>query len=211
MRFGEISHRFLVITAALVTVTMLGTNVEVDTLSVQAKSFIATVNLADTSQFDADAKSCEQAMAALVDCGMKLGENPTDGSKPSGNYRLRSELSINVTCSGNKISSWQLDPVNQDFGTEFVIFSTSGDLIKPLKASPSLKGNVQADKVTFSYRLRGRPNAAGVDVMNRVKPRTCSYIWHGVRTRRKSVDCRQTASGFEGSSVGRASNPQKLQ
>jgi hypothetical protein len=177
LRFG---HPLTIAMAFVPLACALDGIAEAEVLSVQAKSFIAGVNLADASQFDSDAKSCEQAMAALVDCGMTLGENPADGLKSSGNFRLRSELSVNATCSANKIASWQFDPIKQDFGAEFVFLATSGDLIKPLKALPDLKGNVQVDKVTFSYRLRGRPNALGVDAMNKVKPRTCSYIWHEI-------------------------------
>jgi hypothetical protein len=150
-----------------------------ETITIQAKSYIAAVNLLDSNQFDSDSKTCQEAMAALVDCGT-LDENPSDGTKASKNYRLWSELDVNITCSGNKVASWQLKPIQNDFGSEFVIFATAGDLSKPLKAVPSLTGSAPIDKVSFDYRLRGRPNAAGVAVMNAVKTRTCSYIWHEV-------------------------------
>lgn len=150
-----------------------------ETVAVQAKSYIAAVNLLDSSQFDADAKSCQQAMAALVDCGT-LNESPIDGTKASKAFRLWSELAIEATCAGGKVTKWDFKPVQQDFGSEFVFFATAGDLIKPLKTSPSTQGSSATDKVTFSYRLRGRPNEAGVKAMNFVKPRTCSFIWHEV-------------------------------
>jgi hypothetical protein len=150
-----------------------------ETLVVQAKSFIASVNLLDPAQFDADAHSCEAAMAAVVNCGT-LNENPADGTKASKNYRLWSELTIEVTCAANRIATWQLKPVQDDFGSEFIIFSTAGDLSKPLSGSPSNSGTMPVDKVTFSYRLRGRPNVAGNAAMEAVKHRTCTYIWHEV-------------------------------
>jgi hypothetical protein len=156
-------------------------------LSVQAKSYIASVNLLDPSQFDPDAKSCQQAMAAVVDCAT-LNENPVDGTQGSKEYRLWSQLVVDVTCSGEKVASWQLHPVQQDFGSEIVIFATAGDLSKPLKVQPSQSGKSPTDKVSFSYRLRGRPNDAAVAVMNLVKPRTCSYIWHEVAG---TLACRQ--------------------
>jgi len=150
-----------------------------ETVLIQAKSYIASVNLLDPNQFDADARSCQQAMAAVVDCGT-LNENPPDGTKSSKNYRLWSELAIDVTCSGNKVVAWQLKPVQEDFGSEFVIFSTTGDLSKPLSASPAVSGASSVDRVTFNYRLRGRPNAVGNAAMEAVKHRTCTYIWHEI-------------------------------
>lgn len=150
-----------------------------ETLSLQVKSYISSVNLLDPNQFDPDAKSCQAAMAALVNCGT-LNEDPPDGKKASKDYRLWSEVTIDATCSGNKLSKWDMKPVQQDFGSEFVIFSTTGNLAKPLTATPALKGSTPTDKVDFGYRLRGQPNQAGIDVMNKVKPRTCSFIWHEV-------------------------------
>src|SRR5262249_53297550 len=120
-----------------------------DKIAIQAKSYIASVNLLDPNQFDADAKSCEEAMAALVACGTLLKENPPDGNQSSKNYRLWSEVSIDVTCSGNKIATWQVKPVVQDFGSEFVFISTTGDLAKPLKVAPAAVGSSPIDKVTL--------------------------------------------------------------
>src|SRR5262249_13187051 len=87
---------------------------------------------------------------------------------------------IDVTCSGNRVATWRVGTVQQDFGSEFVIFSTTGNLTKPLSVSPSTAGSNPVERVNFSYRLRGQPNAAGVAVMEAVKHRTCSYIWHEV-------------------------------
>jgi hypothetical protein len=106
-------------------VCVWGGSAGAEIVAVQAKSYIALVNLLDPMQFDADAKSCQQAMAALVDCGT-LNENPTDGAKESKNFRLRSELPIDVTCANNKVANWEFKPIQQDFGSEFVIFATTG-------------------------------------------------------------------------------------
>lgn len=153
---------------------------EAETISIQAKSYIAPVNLLDPNQFDNDAQSCQAAMAAVVDCGTLLGENPADGAKSSRNYRLWSEVLVDATCTGDKVATWKISPVAQDFGPEFIFISTTGDVAKPLKVVPSISGSSAVDKVTLSYRLRGRPNVAGVAVMEAVKHRSCSYIWHEV-------------------------------
>ena len=184
------------------------------TMTVQAKSYIAAVNLLDFNQFDPDAKTCQQAIATVVNCGT-LNENPVDGTKSSDNYRLWSEVSVDISCSGNTVSSWQFHPVQQGFGSEFVIFSTTGDLSKPLNASPAQSGANPQTEVDFSYRLRGRPNVAGVAVMDAVKHRTCSYIWHEVsgsltcQQGQPKITARISGSGFpshrlwvQGSKVG---------
>lgn len=164
----------------VVAMSVYGEAARPQTITVQAKSYIAPVNLLDPAQFDADAKSCEQAMSALVTCGTLLGENPQEGSKSSGSFRLWSESLIDIACSGNTISAWTVHPVKGEFGKEFAILATTGDFIKKIAVAPSANGSSPTDKLTFTYRLRGRPNVAGVEVMNRVKTRTCSYIWHEV-------------------------------
>ena len=149
-----------------------------ETTLLQVKSFIAPVNLLDAGQWDADAKSCETVMAAIVSCGTKFGENPSSGAKESKDFRLWSQLQIDTTCEGNKILNWDIKPVENAFGPEFYFISTGGDISKPLFGKPSLKGTSNPTKVNFSYRLRGQPNDLGIKLMNQVKQRSCSYIWH---------------------------------
>lgn len=150
-----------------------------ETITVQVKSYISSVNLLDPNQFAPGSRSCQAAMAAVVNCGT-LNENPVDGMKASGDYRLWSEVKIEVDCKGANVSSWNIKPVDRAFGSEFAVFATKGDLSKPLTAKPAKQGNSAIDKVTFQYRLRGQPHTAGIEAMNAVKHRTCSYIWHEV-------------------------------
>jgi hypothetical protein len=85
-----------------------------------------------------------------------------------------------ITCAGNKISSWKFDNVVTDTGKDFALFPASGELVKPLSVNPSTSGSTPVDKLTFSYRMRGQPNAAGILAMQKTKARTCTYIWHDV-------------------------------
>lgn len=151
-----------------------------DSLTIQAKSFIRTVDPTDPSQFDPDASCGLQAMSLVIDCGVKLGEDPLDGSAGSGDYRLQSQLTGQATCNAGMLSSWQLKPVSIDAGNEFFLIPASGDLAGPLSAVPGISGNQSTKAVTFTYRMRGQPNAAGNLLMKAVKPRTCTYIWHEV-------------------------------
>ncbi len=152
---------------------------EADPVLIQTKSFIARVDITDSSQF-ADDASCKQgAMAALIDCAMLLGENPKNGDVASGDFRLYSQLSGQATCSGNQIANWSLSPVTIKSGNEFIFLATQADLSPALSVKPAATGS-NAPLVSFSYRMRGAPNDAGISLMNKVKHRTCSKIWHRV-------------------------------
>lgn len=176
---GQSLGRIAVCAGAIAATISWSAISEAETIPIQAKSYIASVNLLDPDQFDSDAASCQAAMAALVNCGT-LNENPADGTKTSGDFRLWSQVLVDARCDGDLVSNWQFKPVEKDFGSEFVIFATSGDLAKPLAVVPSSQGSEPMDSISFNWRLRGQPNSAGVAVMNAVKPRTCSYIWHQV-------------------------------
>ena len=147
---------------------------------VQAKSYIKKVDLLDPKQFDPGAKTCEAAMAAVVNCGTIGGEDPTEGTIASGGYRLFSEVRLDLQCSGNKVAKWKISPAAIDSGKEFRYVSTTGDLQPGLTATPALSGETAVDKVTIKYRMRGQPNDAANILMNKVKPRACTYIWHAI-------------------------------
>lgn len=150
------------------------------TVMAQVKSFIATVDLTDPKQFDPGSKSCQTAMAALVNCGTIGGEDPKAPSKTDGGYRLWSEVKADATCAGDKVTGWNIAPVSIDAGNEFVFITTSADLSPSLRATPSQAGSSPVDKISFSYRMRGQPNVAANKLMSEVKPRSCSFIWHVV-------------------------------
>jgi hypothetical protein len=167
--------------ACLVVLIFLGASIcRAEEVLLQTKSYIAPLNLSDAQQWDPDAKSCQTAMAAIVSCGTKFGENPADGAKESGDYRLLSQVKVDMHCVGEKVSDWNVHPVEMDFGKEFYFISTSGSLAKPLNVVPSPTGKSSVDKVTINYRVQGQPNSLGITSMNLAKSRTCSKIWHDV-------------------------------
>jgi hypothetical protein len=154
------------------------------TLLLQSKSFIAAFDLNDPGQFDPGwfgAPHCRQAlMGAVVTCGINGGENPFDGESMSGNFRLRSEVRVDASCSGNSIMQWNIVPVAVETGTEFFVFTTTGEFLGPY-AHPAPSGSGPVDEVTFEYFMRGKPNIVGNAAMWAAKPRTCTYIWHSVQ------------------------------
>jgi hypothetical protein len=164
------------------------------TMHIQAKSYIARVDLTNLKQFDPGLRMCTEIfMSAVVTCGTHLGENPADGTKASGNYRLWSNLTADIGCVDNKVAAWNFKPVETDFGKEFWVISTSGDL-EPLQVSPSASGKKANDRITFSYRMRGQPNEKANATMRAVKPRTCTFIWHEVSG---SVVCQSNKATVE--------------
>ena len=118
-------------------------------------------------------------MATLIDCAMLGGEDPQAGDAGSDSFRLQSELSGEATCSGDQLKSWSLRPVTIQAANEFYFVTTKGDLSPALTANPGTSGS-NAASVTFSYRMRGAPNVAGILLMNKITPRSCSKIWHQV-------------------------------
>lgn len=166
--------------AALSALIALTSTSQAAPITLQVKSFIQAVDLTDPTEFDPDAKPCQATMSAVVTCGTIGGEQPDTGSKGGGNYRLWSEVKADVTCSGNKISKWEIHPVDYDAANEFVFITTSGEINPALKATPGLSGASTVDSVTFNYRMRGQPNVLGNATMNAVKPRTCTFIWHRI-------------------------------
>jgi hypothetical protein len=173
-----------------------------ETVHVQAKSYIARVDLSDLKQFDPGLRMCgsEMFMSFVVTCGTHGGENPADGAKASGNYRLWSNLAADIGCVDNKIAAWDFKPVETGFGKEFWVISTSGE-VGPLQVSPGASGKKANDRITFSYRMRGQPNEMANKTMRAVKPRTCTFIWHEVSG---SVVCRDNKPVVEASLRGSA-------
>lgn len=151
-----------------------------DQITVQAKSFIAKVDLTDPSQFDTASACGERFNAFAVNCTLWGGEDPQDGGVDSGNFRLFSQLNVQATCSGNKVASWSIGGLATSFGKE-AFFQTSGNVSKPLQAVPSMSGAVPVNSVDFSYRVRGQPIDRVNQALAAARPRTCTYIWHEVR------------------------------
>jgi hypothetical protein len=172
---------FVAAAALLSTFTFSGAGARAESLALQVKSFISPVDWNDPKQWDDDAKACQQAAALAVWCGTGMWDQPVDGQRSSKNFRLWSQVDIDVSCAGSKIANWTIKALQQDFGTELAFLTTSGSAIRQLTATPALKGTSATDKVTLSYKLGGQPNALAIIAMNQFKSRTCSTIWHDVQ------------------------------
>ncbi|MBB5456778.1 hypothetical protein [Paraburkholderia sp. Cpub6] len=191
------TRTFLIL--AEMSATLICAETWAEVVTIQAKSFIQTVDLKDPTQFDPGVTKCQQLMAAVVNCGVVGGEDPSDGSGATGNFRLRSEAQIDVSCSGNTISKWQILPIATATGKEFLFLATSGELSPAPKASPGMQG-AATNKLTLEYQMRGQPNAAGNLAMSSVKARSCTFIWQKINA---TVSCKagkaETAVTLDGS------------
>lgn len=160
-------------------VSLAVSDAKADQITVQAKSFIAKVDLTDPGQFDPASKCAEKFNAFAVNCTLWGGEDPKDGGSDTAEYRLFSELDVQGNCSADKVSSWKIGGLSISFGKE-AFFQTSGDVSKPLQVRPSSSGTVATDSVDFAYRVRGQPIDKVNQSMAAARPRTCTYIWHEV-------------------------------
>jgi hypothetical protein len=150
---------------------------------VQVKSFIKGFNLIDEREFDPGwftTASCTEAlMGAFVQCAVVGGEDPPDGSRASGGYRLQSEFTANVDCSGNTIVGWSMTPVTIAYSNEILVFLTTGELVTS-RASPAMTDSTPVAQVSMVYTMRGKPNIVANAIAWAAKRRTCPYIWHSV-------------------------------
>lgn len=204
MRMVAILHRLptrLALPLALAA-SMFGPHgrASAETVTLQAKSYISPIDLRDAGQWDPDAKSCQETLAAIVNCGTLGGDNPPDGNRGSRNFRIFSQLSVAATCNGNRVASWEIKPPELAFGTEFVVFLTGGEIMTPLSVAPAAKG-ADAAQVKFSYAVRGQPNVAAITTMDLAKHRSCRYIWHRVSG---TLVCRAGKPALDASIAGSA-------
>jgi hypothetical protein len=164
----------------LVPLLLISNSAAADLITIETKSFIAKVNINDPAQFDIENSCREKFNAFAVNCTLWGGENPSNGEQGTRDFRLWSQVNINTVCISNKVSSYAFSKVNASFGKE-AFFQTSGDVVKPLStnASPT-NASSGADRIDFSYRVRGQPIAQVNSALALAKPRTCTFIWHEV-------------------------------
>ncbi len=171
----------------LAGICVLGSSALAERAVVETKSFIARIDTGAPGQFDPANAGCQAAMATVINCTLK-GEDPKTGSAASADFRLRSAVTIDATCTSGKLTAWTFSPVATATGNELIWLTTTGELAAPLKVSPAAPGAAPAASVAFSYRMRGQPNIAGNLAMEAAKHRNCSFIWH-------QIDGRLTCKG----------------
>lgn len=168
---------YITITGALtaVGISIFSTVTAADSMdtTVSVKSFIRAIDIS---------KECsggrEKLFAGVTNC--QYSENPARPSGSDHDYRLWSNMTIKAQCNSlGVLTSWELGSPTAMFGKEVLVLSANGDFIDPLSAHPSRIGK-NANKVTFVYRLRGRPNEKTEVAFKMVKPRSCQYVWHTV-------------------------------
>lgn len=168
---------------ALLLSPLAGTGKEV---KVQVKSYIAHMagpgepNDQPPSEatkkalgFDGLGQTRTDAYLFMLATDKLFSEKPSDGEKASGQFRLWSQLTGDVTCEVNKVKSATFTPVEAAFGKEGPLDSV-GEVER--QVAPKLADG----KATFSYRVRGRPHNSSIAAFTAVRPRSCTYIWHDV-------------------------------
>ena len=102
-----------------------------------------------------------------------FSEDPPNGERSSGSFRLWSEVVVDVTCQGNKVTDATFKGPATAFGKEGPLDSVGG-------VARALESKVANGEATFGYRVSGRPNDASIPAFTYVRPRSCTYIWHDV-------------------------------
>ena len=123
--------------------------------------------------FDGLGQTRTDAYLFLLATDKMFSEDPPDGTKSSGQFRLWSQLVANVTCNGNKVADASFSAVDTAFGKEGILDSV-GEVARKLSSTSA------TDKAVFSYRVHGRPHDSSIVLFTAVRPRACTFIWHDV-------------------------------
>lgn len=123
--------------------------------------------------FDGLGQTRTDAYVFMLATDKLFSEKPSDGEKASGQFRLWSQLTGDVTCETNKVKSATFKPVEAAFGKE-------GPLESVGEIERKVASTLTDGRVAFSYRIRGRPHNSSIAAFTAVRPRSCTYIWHDV-------------------------------
>ena len=162
------------------------------TVTVQTKSYIArmvTQKSIDDGRPDAQTTKAlgfddlvggrVQAYELMLATDLLFREDPPNGNKESGDFRLWSQVKVSGKCQNNKIMEWSVTPLEVAFGTEGPL-EAKGEVMTPLKVTPSASGTGPRDSISFRYAIKGRPNALTLPTFENIRPRNCTWIWHDV-------------------------------
>jgi hypothetical protein len=120
-----------------------------------------------------------QAYELMLATDQAFRENPKSGSQDTGQFRLWSQVTFSGSCRAGKLTSWRVEQPAIAFGKEGPL-QASGELLKPLSASPAPTGSTPQSSVTFLYAVKGRPHALAVPAFENIRPRGCYWIWHEI-------------------------------
>jgi hypothetical protein len=184
-------------------------------VKIEIKSFIAQMGPASNARVtppsDATKKALgfegltmtrTHALAFMYLTDDMFSENPPTSDPEVPNYRLWSRVKFDVTCRGASISNWSASPLESRFGKEGRLESV-GETMKALSTVTDPAGPPAAKKkVSFSYAIKGRPNALTLPAFEAIRPRSCTWIWHEVsgditcRAGKPAVELKLMASKF---------------
>jgi hypothetical protein len=162
-------------------------------IKIETKSFIARMGPAPDARVTPPSEATKKALgfegltmtrthalAFMYLTDDMFSENPSTGDPEMANYRLWSRVKFNVTCQGASISAWSVSPLESRFGKEGHL-EALGATLKALSTVTDPAGPPAAKKkVSFSYSIKGRPNAVTLPAFEAIRPRACTWIWHAV-------------------------------
>jgi hypothetical protein len=167
--------------AALVTRT--------STFTLQAKSFIAPI--ADNMVGSFGSLVDDDLFALAGATNLAFSENPPDGAQSSGQFRVWANVKVEVTCSGNSVTSTRIVDHRTDVGFEGPL---KGEL-DAIQSRSSLvgSGEVGRNLALFSFQASGRPHILAEPAFLLIKNRTNRTIWYRVSGQ---VSCNASAEAF---------------
>jgi hypothetical protein len=135
---------------------------------VRTKGFIAPITNATLGSLGGSvADAALYAFSSATNA--QFSENPRDGSKTSGDYRLWAQVFLDVKCVGNKVTM-ELTDADTDAGYE-----------GPLKAGFDPLSTLSNAGGRFSYQARGRPHPAAEPAFQAIASRESNTIWYSVK------------------------------
>ncbi len=135
------------------------------TFVVHTKGFIAPIT--DVGAFD-NMFLNPGLHAFAVATNHHFNENPQDGLRTTGQYRLWAQVKLDVTCTGSKVQMKLTDP-DTDAGWEGPVQAVTDPLLT--KSTPGGK---------FWFQAAGRPAPIAEPAFQAVAARDSSTIWYEV-------------------------------
>jgi hypothetical protein len=135
---------------------------------VRTKGFIAPITNATLGTLGGTI--ADAGMYALSSAtNAQFSEDPPDGGRESGQYRLWAQVFLDVQCVGTNVTM-KLTDADTDAGYE-----------GPLKAEFDRLQTRSNEEGRFSYQAQGRPHPAAEPGFQLIKERQSNTIWYNVK------------------------------
>ena len=147
----------------------------ISTFKIVGKSYIANIGSAIGTAPPGGSQTALNLFAAATD--LAYSETEVNDAEDQM-YRLYSERSFCVECDeNNKLTSLYRAPLQTDSGLEPTKY---GPIKAPDLTIVSSRSALASNILTFSWKVRGRPDPMFEPAFSAVITRTCWYIWHQI-------------------------------